>query len=82
MSLRYEVRMTALLKLSLRLDDDLNLVVRVLDLLVTLDIGLPDVSLTTADGPELVISRLSLSTDRFDVLRRRVAQMPGVRSVS
>ena len=47
-----------------------------------LDIALPNDLVTTANGHELVISRLSLSAPRFEVLRRRVAQMPGVRSVS
>ena len=68
--------------LTLRLDSELNVVVRILDLLVTLDVDLPDLSLAASGEAELVISKLSLPADRFAVLKRRIAQIPGVRSVT
>ena len=68
--------------LALRIDSDLNIVCRILDLLVTLDAHLPDLSLATTGDAELVISKLSISADRLAVLRRRVAAIPGVRSVT
>ncbi len=68
--------------LTLSIDSDLNVVIRILDLLITLDVALPDVSLRASGEAKLVVSNLSVSEARFAVLKRRVTQIPGVRFVA
>lgn len=63
-------------------DQDLNIVARVLDLLIVLDVAPPDICLTTEQRTvRLVLGRLAITPSAFGVLQRRIGQITGVRSI-
>lgn len=78
------VKLTSLpsAKLVVRLDDDLNLVARVLELLIVLDVPTPDIALCARnDEIVLTLAKLDLDASALGVLERRVRQTAGSRCV-
>ena len=69
-------------ELVVRLDDDLNLVARVVELLIVLDVPTPDITLTARNGEALLtLTKLDLDASALGVLERRVRQTAGSRCV-
>ena len=69
-------------ELVVRLDDDLNLVARVVELLIVLDVPTPDITLTARNVEAvLTLTKLDLDVSALGVLERRVRQTAGSRCV-
>jgi hypothetical protein len=71
-----------LASMVVRLDDDLNLVARVVELLIVLDVPTPDITVTVRNGEaELTLGQLELDGSALGLFARRLRQTAGSRSV-